>query len=248
MTNKRSTESGYTGTDDTNSLVKEQVKQGAETMVDQTQEKASQIADQAKSQATTLIESQKSKAAESMTGVADALRQTGQQLQENQPTIGNWINTAADRVEGVAGTLNQQSMGDMVTGVENFARRNSSLFLGSAFALGFAATRFLKSSSPSPSSGPQYRTSGNYGGYSAYGDYGRYAGGAQGYGAGYGGVTEQGTYGYSGTGFNYGAGDAAFPGSATTDISGELAYTDEAAQVGGETSLRTDDGTTGRSY
>jgi hypothetical protein len=49
-------------------------------------------------------------------------------------------------VERLSGYLRSNSVSDMVSGVEEFARRQPAIFIGSACMLGLLAARFLKSS------------------------------------------------------------------------------------------------------
>jgi hypothetical protein len=215
---------------DTTSLVKEQVKQGAQGAVNQTQQTAGRLGEQVKNQATTMLESQKGKATESLSSFAQALRQTSESLQtQNQAPISGALNQAAQRVDGVSTYLQQSDVTQLWREAENFARRKSAWFLGGAFALGMAASRFIKSTAPSSGStgGSGYGT-----GYDA-----------SGYGSGFGGVTEQGAYNYAQPSYNYGAGDL----TDTQDISSELAYTDEVADTGGESTQGSSHGTASRS-
>jgi hypothetical protein len=53
-------------------------------------------------------------------------------------------------VERVANYLRERDFHQLVNDAEDFARRSPAVFLGSAFVLGLAASRFLKSSRPAP--------------------------------------------------------------------------------------------------
>jgi hypothetical protein len=84
-----------------------------------------------------------------MESVALALRQTGQHLQEqDQAALSGYAESAAEALERFSGYMSQRDINQMIGGVEDFARRQPMLFLGSTFALGLLAGRFLKSSSP----------------------------------------------------------------------------------------------------
>jgi hypothetical protein len=127
----------------------EQAKQQTQQVLQQTQQKAGQVVEQARTQVMDQLSSQKERAAGSLESVAQALRQTGQQLREqNQGAVAGFAEGAADTVERFTGYLNQRNVDQMISEVENFARRQPVLFLGGAFALGFMAARFLKSSNP----------------------------------------------------------------------------------------------------
>ena len=94
------------------------------------------------------INSQKTKAADGLGSVADALRQSSEQLRNQDPStpLPQYISTAADQVERLSGYLRRHSVSNMVNGVEDFARRHPAIFIGSACVLGLLAARFLKSS------------------------------------------------------------------------------------------------------
>lgn len=55
----------------------------------------------------------------------------------------------ADRIDAVAQKMRSTDIEEVARQTSDFARRNPLLFIGGAVALGFAATRFLKSSAPS---------------------------------------------------------------------------------------------------
>jgi hypothetical protein len=118
-------------------------------MMQQAQDTAGQAADQARQQATSFASAQKDKASQSLGSVAQALRQTGQQMgDQGQGPASRLSETAADQLDRMAGYLNARDVSQIVAEVEQFARRQPAIFLGSAFALGFMASRFLKSSPP----------------------------------------------------------------------------------------------------
>jgi len=167
----------------------------AQDVVEQTQQKAGEVVDQAKQQATSQLSTRKDQAAASLGTVADALRQTGTHLRENdQHGIAQYADKAAERVEQMSGQLRGKDVQEIVRDVERYARRQPALFLGGAFALGLLGARFLKSTAQREDAGgaDQYGpgTDGGYrpGYYSgAYGsEYGGYGGTASGQTGAYG--------------------------------------------------------------
>jgi hypothetical protein len=123
----------------------------------QAKDAAGQIADQARQQATSQLSSQKTRAAEGLGSVAQALRQTSQQLQgQDQGAITSYIDQAASQVDRFSNYLQQKDVRQMADDVERFARRQPALFLGGAFVLGLLGARFLKSSSPQQASMGSY--------------------------------------------------------------------------------------------
>src|SRR5687767_7608030 len=83
-----------------------QVSDTVSEVMDQAQNTARQVGAQAKQGATSRLESQKARAVDSLVTVAQALRQTGQHLNEqDQGTVASYIEQAAERVEGLTNHL-----------------------------------------------------------------------------------------------------------------------------------------------
>ena len=118
-------------------------------VIDQAKETISNVASQAGDKVASRLDTQKDRAAEGLGSVAQALRQTGDQLREqNQAApVHEYIASAADQVERFSDYLRSTNVSQMVNRVEQFARRQPALFLGGAFVLGLLGARFLKSSS-----------------------------------------------------------------------------------------------------
>jgi hypothetical protein len=127
--------------------VADQVQEKAAPVVEKAQEKAGQVADAAKQQATSRLEGQKERAVGGLGTAAHAIRQVGQQLREQeQPAVAQYADKAAEQVERFSGYLRQKDVDQLIREAEGFARRQPTVFLGGAFALGLLAARFLKSS------------------------------------------------------------------------------------------------------
>ncbi|CAO3410024.1 hypothetical protein [Azospirillum largimobile] len=102
---------------------------------------------QAQGRIRSLLEQQTGRAADQLGGVANALHKAAEQLnQENGGVVADYAVQAADRVERVADMLREATVDDIVGEVEGFARRQPEIFIGAAFAVGFLAARFIKSS------------------------------------------------------------------------------------------------------
>jgi len=165
--------------------------------VEQAKDTARHLAGQAKEQTTQRVQSGlmqgKTRAASSLGAVAETLRQSTQQLRDqNQAGAGQYVERAADQVQRLSDYLQNTDVHDMVDSVERVARRQPALFLGSAFALGLLGARFLKNTRRGQADeryGQRDQGSpgvGAYaGGYGGPGAYGAAAGGAAagGYGA-----------------------------------------------------------------
>lgn len=105
------------------------------------------VMEQATDQISSRLDMGKDYVVEAVTGVAQALRQTGQHLREEgaQPGIAKYADRSAEQIERFGGYLRRRDTGQLVTDIEGFARRKPLAFAGSAFALGMLAVRFLRS-------------------------------------------------------------------------------------------------------
>jgi len=152
------------------STVRDQAHNMAGKVVDKVQETASRLAgsgqgngtpgggaenqsppvmEQATEQVTSRLDMGKEYVVETMTGVAQALRQTGQHLREegSQPMLAQYADRGAEQIEHFGGYLRRRDTNQLVTDVEGFARRQPIAFAGGAFALGMLVVRFLRSKS-----------------------------------------------------------------------------------------------------
>ena len=108
---------------------------------------AHQVVDKAGDQARSRLDKGKQSAALTLTSVATTLLQGGTQLRDDQQEMaGEYIERAAKQVERAAQYVQNADLGEMVDNVEDFARKRPAVFIGSAFAVGLLAARFLKSS------------------------------------------------------------------------------------------------------
>src|SRR4051812_27304224 len=189
------TSGGGSGTGDGASLS----GQGTE-IIGQAQDQAMKLVDMARQQATSQVGMQQQRLAGTLNTVATALHDASRELRsQDEGPIADYVDSAASQVEHFANTLREQDLEQLMTTTAQFARRQPALFLGAAFALGFAATRFIKSSTPSSrgqmssgDSGLWYERPDGYG-TSSYGS----GTGSYGSGSGYGGGVSD--LGYSGT-------------------------------------------------
>jgi len=91
--------------------------------------------------------------ADSMRKMGDNLNQTGEKTPVSDYSA-RYVQTAAGKLEQVAGYFDTRDLKAITRDVESYARRNPAVFLGTAFALGVLAARFLKSAPvPSPNTG-----------------------------------------------------------------------------------------------
>ena len=93
----------------------------SEGLADQAQAKAGQVAEQAKQQATSQLESQKGRAVDTLATVVQALRETGQQLQQQeQGAVGEYVEQAAERVERVTNHLRARDVPELIADTQEF--------------------------------------------------------------------------------------------------------------------------------
>ncbi|CAO3455969.1 hypothetical protein [Azospirillum largimobile] len=125
----------------------EDIKKTVNRAADDAMETGRETLGQAQGRIRSLLEQQTGRAADQLGGVANALHKAAEQLnQENGGVVADYAVQAADRVERVADMLRDATVDDIVGEVEGFARRQPEVFIGAAFAVGFLAARFIKSS------------------------------------------------------------------------------------------------------
>ncbi len=133
---------------------KEQAKQQGQQLSRQARQQAGELATRGGEQVKSQLANQKHEAAQRLTPIQTALRETAQQLRkQGQGPVAEYADKASDGVERTAGYLRETDVDEMVNEARGFARNRPALFLGGALALGFLGARFLKSSSQEASSG-----------------------------------------------------------------------------------------------
>ena len=137
-------------------------------LMDQVRSSASDTFQTVKSNTTAKLEEQKSTLSTGLISVADNIRALSSNLSAGQQTdpisrfAADYSQTAADKLRSAADYFNTHDIETMYRDVEGLARRNPAVFVGGAFALGFLASRFLKSSSSRANRGyGSYGSSGN---------------------------------------------------------------------------------------
>ncbi len=125
------------------------------SVVDSAKEAASHVMDQVKDHATIRADQQRQTVASGFVSVAEAVRRMSDGLREHdQGPVAHYAaelgHALGDKAERAANYLRERDVRQLVSDTEGFARRSPSTFLGTAFLLGLAASRFLKSSRPVP--------------------------------------------------------------------------------------------------
>ena len=139
--------------------LKDKAVELAETSGEKLREQASEFADMAKdvaSQATDrlkeTVSEQRGAGAEYVSNLAETIRRAAREFDNDLPIAGKYIRKAAAQVESVSDSIRTGDFNDIVGGTQSFARRQPTAFLGLAVLAGFAAVRFLKSSSDASAS------------------------------------------------------------------------------------------------
>jgi hypothetical protein len=83
-------------------------------------------------------------AADGLGQLATTVRRVSGDLETQQPMIAGVATTAAEQTERLAGFLRETDAREIVETVQDVARRQPLLFVGGAFVLGLAASRFIK--------------------------------------------------------------------------------------------------------
>jgi hypothetical protein len=113
----------------------------------QMKETATRMAEEARQRGKGFLEEQKSTAADSLQRFASILHETGERLEDDQPTFSQFFHSGADSLDRFAGILRERDTDSMFNEFQDFARRQPALLLGGAVAAGFFLSRVLKSSS-----------------------------------------------------------------------------------------------------
>jgi hypothetical protein len=110
------------------------------------------LANSAKGKVEAAVTQRKSRGADYIGSLAQATGRAANEFEAELPQTARYIRQASDQIQGFADTVRQKDVRELVGEVQDFARRQPTLFFGGAVVLGFAALRFLKSTAPSGSS------------------------------------------------------------------------------------------------
>ncbi len=91
------------------------------------------------------VAQRKSIGADYIGSIAQATGRAAQEFETNAPQAAKYIRQASEQIQGIADTVREHDVRELVNEVQDFARRQPTLFFGGAIVLGFAALRFLKS-------------------------------------------------------------------------------------------------------
>lgn len=108
-------------------------------------ERGRYFVDSAREQATSYVDLRKESAAQSVADVANALREVTRSL-EDRPQIKAFVDTAAEGLEGLAGSIRERSVADIYSDIEDVMRRRPAVVAAASLIAGFFVARFIKSS------------------------------------------------------------------------------------------------------
>jgi len=130
--------------------VQEQVAQVVDQAVTQTADTVAQV----KEQASSVFIDQRDRAIAGLSGLADALRETGRTLtkqaenadgtQAATSAIAPFVDEIADRLSHSADFLKEKDVQQLISEAENLARKQPVLFVGALFGIGVVGARLLK--------------------------------------------------------------------------------------------------------
>jgi len=115
-------------------------------------ESAKDLASQAGEKLLSSVEGQKAAGADFISGMAGAIRRAANEFGE-VPKAAQYIRLAADQIDTVSDAFRRRDLNQLVADVQGFARRQPTAFLGAAVLVGFAAVRFLKTSTAGANAG-----------------------------------------------------------------------------------------------
>eukprot|EP01013_Petalomonas_cantuscygni_P020856 TRINITY_DN39615_c0_g1_i1.p1 TRINITY_DN39615_c0_g1~~TRINITY_DN39615_c0_g1_i1.p1 ORF type:complete len:203 (-),score=42.91 TRINITY_DN39615_c0_g1_i1:182-790(-) len=129
-----------------------EAREAAQTVSDEVRKRAEGMADTVAAEAGKQAEKARGAAAQEVNSVASALRTAADEMRSGSPqerTMSQIANGLADASDAIR----DKDLGEMVGAINGFARRNPLVFLGGAALVGFAATRFAKSSTTGADAG-----------------------------------------------------------------------------------------------
>ena len=135
-------------TDRGNQGTTEQAKEKASEVAGQAQEKAQEAAGQARSRMQEMVDRRSTEVGEQVVSTADALRPVADQLRsQGKDAPARAVEQAAERAQRVGSKLRDADADQLLSDIEDMARRQPWIVVAGGIALGFAAARLLKASS-----------------------------------------------------------------------------------------------------
>ena len=126
----------------------ESARQEAQRLGEQAREQARHLQRQASERGTQMLEERKGWVTGEVDAVAHALHRSADELSADGSGAAQYAHWAADALDRVSQHLHQKDVKSLLRETQDFARREPGIVIGGALAVGFALTRFLKSSEP----------------------------------------------------------------------------------------------------
>lgn len=127
--------------------LKQQAKDSVRDAREQVMTEVRDRKDQAKESATRMVDERKHTLSESMSALASAFDAAASSLgEENQQRLAEWTREFSGRARRISSYLEQNDTRGLVNDLEDTARENPTAFVGTSFAAGLAAGRFLRAS------------------------------------------------------------------------------------------------------
>lgn len=130
---------------------------------------AGEIGEQAKAKAWEAAHSGQSAAADQLQHLAQGVRRSADNFDDEQAWVKQGLSTAADSLERFSSTLRDRDLGDLMSEAEGMARRHPVVFATACAVAGFALVRFLKSSGHHDAAYSGGAGTGDYGSRARYG-------------------------------------------------------------------------------
>jgi len=124
------------------------VARAAKDNASQLGDAALDMANTAKDKVEAAVSQRKSLGADYIGSIAQATERASHEFEAELPQAAHYLRQASEQMQGVADTVRERDVRELVGEVQDFARRQPTLFFGGAVVLGFAALRFLKSTAP----------------------------------------------------------------------------------------------------
>lgn len=140
---------------DNDRQAKRSAKEDLHDLQDEAGQRLSDVADKAKEVAAdagervgSMFEDQKKYGAEYIGKLAGAAEAAAVQLEREAPEVAAYLRRGVEQAKSISANLTRKSPRELVDEVQDLARNNPAMFLGATALIGFAVSRFLKSSAP----------------------------------------------------------------------------------------------------
>ncbi|MGH7446483.1 MAG: hypothetical protein ACRELT_02915 [Longimicrobiales bacterium] len=131
---------------ETAAQVAAEARDKGEHLMEEGRDRVHELGDRASEIARSRADREKDRLTTGIRTFADVLRRGSEGLAGERDLYRPVLTSAADRVENISSYLESRDIDALTNEVRRFAREHTPLFLGGAFALGFAGARFIKSS------------------------------------------------------------------------------------------------------